>query len=98
MKKLTLSLLLLAFSTATAFAQTSETGVAPSAKTNSASSASAAIPAPPAINANSTPVELARAALAAQGGDKFKNVKNICWLGRREHRTCAGASREVCGD
>ena len=79
MKKLTLSLLLVVFSTATAFAQTATTGTAPAANGNSASNASAAIPAPPAINANSTPVELARAALAAQGGDKFKNVKNI-WL------------------
>ena len=79
MKKLTLSLLLLLFSTAVAFAQSATTGPAPAANGNSASNASAAIPAPPAINANSTPVELARAALAAQGGDKFKNVKNI-WL------------------
>ena len=79
MKKLTLSLLLLAFSTVTAFAQTATTGPAPGANGNSASNASAAIPAPPAINANSTPVELARAALAAQGGDKFKNLKNM-WL------------------
>src|SRR5207245_7026838 len=38
-----------------------------------------AIPAAPAINANSSPTELARAALAAQGGDKFKNLKNA-WL------------------
>lgn len=76
MKKLTLSLLLLAFSTATVFAQTATTGTAPD---NGNSASSAAMPAPPAINANSTPVELARAALAAQGGDKFKNVKNI-WI------------------
>ena len=79
MKKLTLSLLLAIFFTATAFAQTATTGTTPAAKGNSASGASAAIPAPPAINANSTPVELARAALAAQGGDKFKNLKNM-WL------------------
>jgi hypothetical protein len=79
MKNFTLSLLLAIFFTATAFAQTATTGTTPAANGNSASSASAAIPAPPAINANSTPVELARAALAAQGGDKFKNVKNI-WI------------------
>lgn len=39
------------------------------------------IPAPPAITANSTPLELARAALAAQGGDKFKNLKSIVLTG-----------------
>jgi hypothetical protein len=78
MNKATLSLLLLALSTATAFAQTSTTGPAPGANGNSASNASA-VPTAPAINANSTPVELARAALAAQGGDKFKNLKNI-WI------------------
>src|SRR5437667_7985427 len=35
--------------------------------------------APVTITANSTPVELARAALAAQGGDKFKSLKST-WL------------------
>lgn len=39
------------------------------------------IPAAPAINANSTPIELARAALAAQGGDKFKNLKSLTMYG-----------------
>lgn len=78
MNRFTLSLLLLAFSTATAFAQTATTGTTPAVNGNSASNASA-IPPTPAINANRTPVELARAALAAQGGDKFKNVKNI-WI------------------
>lgn len=78
MNKVTLSLLLLVLSAATAFAQTSTTGPAPAANGNAASNASA-VPTGPAINANSTPVELARAALAAQGGDKFKNVKNI-WI------------------
>src|ERR1700751_2581846 len=33
------------------------------------------------ITANSTPVELARAALAAQGGDKFKNMKSMMLIG-----------------
>src|SRR5262245_8668398 len=33
------------------------------------------------INANSTPLELARAALAAQGGDKFKNLKSMMLVG-----------------
>jgi len=35
----------------------------------------------PAITANSTPIELARAALAAQGGDKFKNLKSTMLVG-----------------
>lgn len=35
----------------------------------------------PAITANSTPLELARAALAAQGGDKFKNMKSMMLTG-----------------
>ena len=78
MNRVTLSLLLLVFATATAFAQTAATGAAPANNGNSASNPSA-MPAAPAINANSTPVELARAALAAQGGDKFKNLKNI-WI------------------
>lgn len=34
-----------------------------------------------AITANSTPLELARAALAAQGGDKFKNLKSMMLIG-----------------
>ena len=33
------------------------------------------------ITASSTPVELARAALAAQGGDKFKNLKSMMLYG-----------------
>lgn len=39
------------------------------------------IPAAPAITANSTPAELARAALAAMGGDKFKNMKSMMLIG-----------------
>ena len=77
MNKLTLSLFLLLFSTATAFAQTAASGTTPANGTSG--SKATAIPPVPAINANSTPVELARAALAAQGGDKFKNLKNI-WI------------------
>jgi hypothetical protein len=48
------------------------------AKTNGTTST---IAAPPPITANSTPVELARAALAAQGGDKFKNLKSMMLYG-----------------
>src|SRR6266480_1595950 len=35
----------------------------------------------PGITPNSTPLELARAALAAQGGDKFKNLKSMMLTG-----------------
>ena len=45
-------------------------------KTDSASAAASV-----AITANSTPIELARAALAAQGGDKFKNMKSMMLVG-----------------
>ncbi len=41
--------------------------------------ATSTIPAPPAITADTTPIELARAALAAQGGDKFKHLKSM-WI------------------
>ena len=34
-----------------------------------------------AITASSTPIELARAALAAQGGDKFRNLKSLMLTG-----------------
>ena len=52
------------------------------AKSNGAApAASSTIPAPPAITANTTPIELARAALMAQGGDKFKNLKSMMLTG-----------------
>jgi hypothetical protein len=52
------------------------------AKSNgAATAASNAIPPAPAITAASTPIELARAALAAQGGDKFKNLKSMMLIG-----------------
>ena len=35
----------------------------------------------PGISATSTPMELARAALAGQGGDKFKNLKSTVLIG-----------------
>lgn len=35
----------------------------------------------PSITASSTPIELARAALAAHGGDKFKNLKSMMLTG-----------------
>src|SRR5258705_10532856 len=53
-----------------------------SAKSNGAAAASTStIPAPPAITANTTPIELARAALAAQGGDKFKKLNSMMLIG-----------------
>ena len=53
---------------------------ASSSKSNGNSTAAAGTISPaPAINGNSTPLELARAALAAQGGDKWKNLKSM-WL------------------
>src|SRR6266446_1731043 len=53
------------------------------AKSNSSTSTPATntIAAAPAITANSTPLDLARAALAAQGGDKFKNLKSMVLIG-----------------
>jgi len=77
MKKLAPSLFLLVISAGVALAQ-SATVAAPAAN-GSPSSTASTIPAPPAITADTTPVELARAALAAQGGEKFKNLKNM-WL------------------
>jgi hypothetical protein len=51
-------------------------------KTKGAATATtSAIPAPPVITANTTPLELARAALIAQGGDKFKNLKSMILFG-----------------
>jgi hypothetical protein len=52
------------------------------AKANSAVTVSAgSIPPAPTITASSTPIELARAALMAQGGDKFKNLKSMMLIG-----------------
>jgi hypothetical protein len=61
----------------TSFAQSADPG-----KSNGAPAVVAKpIPAPPAITDKSTPMELAAAALAAQGGDKFKNVKSMYMYG-----------------
>src|SRR5712692_9853861 len=48
---------------------------------NASTPATNTIAAAPAITANSTPLELARAALAAQGGNKFKNLKSMMLIG-----------------
>jgi len=52
------------------------------AKTNGAAPSGTTPAGPTAvITAASTPMDLARAALAAQGGDKFKNLKSLVLLG-----------------
>jgi len=76
MKRYAPTLVLLLMSSA-AMAQGPE-----AAKSNgAATAASSTIPAPLAITANTTPIELARAALTAQGGDKFKNLKSMMLIG-----------------
>lgn len=78
MKKYALTpILFLLILASTSFAQNGEPG-----KSSAAPAAAAKpIPAPPAITANSTPLELAAAALAAQGGDKFKSLKSMYMIG-----------------
>jgi hypothetical protein len=76
MKRYAPTLVLLLISSA-ALAQGPE-----AAKPNGAATVAAgSIPAAPVITAGSTPIELARAALAAQGGDKFKNLKSMMLIG-----------------
>lgn len=78
MPKYALALIvLLLISAANTFAQATDPGKSNGtpAKTGSG------IPAPPPITAESTPKDLARAALAAQGGDKFKNLKSMMLYG-----------------
>src|SRR2546423_15615971 len=80
MKRILLGLLLPIATLLVVSAPTSaQTASSAPARNESPAPAASGIPAAPAINANSTPIELARAALAAQGGDKFKNLKNM-WL------------------
>ena len=69
-------LVLLLILASTAIAQSADPG-----KSNGAPATATSISAPPAITANSTPVELAAAALAAQGGAKFKNLKSMMLIG-----------------
>lgn len=71
---LSLALLLLFAFTSTALAQ--KTDPPKDVKTESST-----IPAPPPITDKSTPAELARAALAAMGGDKFKKMKSSYVVG-----------------
>src|SRR6266404_4657052 len=78
MKKYSLTLVALLFITSASlvFAQKPD-----AAKANRNSSAESTIPAPPPITVNSSPLELARAALLALGGDKFKNLKSMMMVG-----------------
>src|SRR5215510_781160 len=78
MKKYALTPVVLFILVSTAFAQNAEP-----AKSNGSPAVAKAesIPAPPAITANSSPTDLAAAALAAQGGDKFKNLKSMVLIG-----------------
>ena len=88
MKKFAPSLLTLILSAGIACAQSAggnpppapaSTNTPAPAASSAAPPAATAIAPPAAITANSTPLELARAALAAQGGEAFKNLKNM-WL------------------
>ncbi len=55
--------------------------VRPAASTTAGTTTASAPSAAVTITANSTPIELARAALAAQGGDKFRNMKSMMLIG-----------------
>ena len=69
---LSLALLLLVTFTATAVAQKTD----PPKSDSDTKAEAGKIPAPPAITDKSTPIELAKAALAALGGDNFKKLKS----------------------
>src|SRR5262245_31032566 len=69
-------LLLLFLLASNTFAQSADSG-----ESNGAPAVAKAIPGGPAITANSTPTELAAAALAAQGGDNFKKLKSMMLYG-----------------
>src|SRR5204862_3108143 len=69
----------------------------PKSKSNSNATQTAdTIPPAPATTAESTPVELARAALAALGGDKFKNLKSM-WLTGSADLYAPNSSQSVPG-
>src|SRR6266496_1589794 len=77
MNRYALTLLVLLLASLSVFAQTPD-----AAKSNGGSAAAASsIPPAPAITDKSSPTELAAAALAAQGGDKFKNLKSMWVMG-----------------
>lgn len=80
MKKYVPTLAVVLLVVSAAFGQGPETAKSAGA-TGTGAPAASTIPAPPAITANTTPLELARAALIAQGGDKFKNLKSMMLIG-----------------
>jgi hypothetical protein len=82
------ALVLIAFSSG--FAQT------PDAVKGNGATTAGAIPPAPAITANSTPMELAKAALAAQGGDNFKNLKSM-WISGSVDLYAPNSSQPVPG-
>jgi hypothetical protein len=53
----------------------------PAAKTSTPAATTAAAPPTVVITAESTPLELAKAAFTAQGGEKFRNVQNMMLRG-----------------
>lgn len=68
--------LLLGLFASTAFAQSTDSG-----KSNGNSAKLITTIVTPTVTAKSTPAELAAAALAAQGGDKFKHLKSMMLVG-----------------
>ena len=74
---LSLALLLLVIFTSSAVAQKTD----PPKSNGDAKSEASTIPAPPPITDKSTPMELAKAALAAMGGDNFKKMKSSFVVG-----------------
>lgn len=77
MRKITIAVAFAILSVAMAHAQQKT-----DPKANGATVATATIgPPSPAITANTTPIELAKAALAAQGGDKYRNLKSMTLSG-----------------
>ncbi|HEY8205639.1 MAG TPA: hypothetical protein VIF81_12980 [Pyrinomonadaceae bacterium] len=81
MKQLTLSIVTLLLMAVGVWAQSASRSASAPVGNNSPAPPIDTIPPPPAITAATTPIELARAALAAQGGEKFKNLKNVWVVG-----------------
>jgi hypothetical protein len=77
MNRYALALLALLLTSLPTFAQNTEAAKS----SGNAAATSSAIPPAPAITDKSSPTELAAAALAAQGGDKFKNLKSMWIMG-----------------
>jgi len=76
MRNYAISLVLLLLVTSASLAQTPD-----AAKSTGAPAAKSSIPAPSAITDKTTPLELARAALMALGGENFKKLKSSMVIG-----------------